>query len=131
MNYNIATAVRKAVKMLESGAPVEAVSALDRVIFIPVDLDTHKLIEKAREEAQIGSTCRAEHLLAMIDLKIGEVVISRDGICKGKTTGGNRHCTMEGCRGFRLGVRWQDGKLTWPCTHGMNWDSRENVWKII
>jgi len=131
MNQTLKTAIVKAQKMLEAGDPVEAVSALDLAVLIPVDLDTRKLIEKAREEAHIGSPERAEHLLEMIDLKLGEVVISRDGRSKGKTTGGERLCTMEGCRGTKVAVRWQDGKLTFPCTHGMTWDTREMVWKII
>lgn len=32
---------------------------------------------------------------------------------------GSRRCTLEGCTGKRLGVRWPDGRLTWPCTKGM------------
>ena len=45
-------------------------------------------------------------------------VWSRDGAEAGKATGGSRQCAMEGCRGLRIGVRWPDGKLTWPCTKG-------------
>lgn len=45
--------------------------------------------------------------------------ISRDGKEKGILTGGRRCCALEGCTGVRLGVRWPDGKLTWPCTDGM------------
>ena len=48
-----------------------------------------------------------------------ETVISRDGGKKGKPTGGSRVCGMEGCSGRRIGVRWSDGKLTWPCTKAM------------
>lgn len=46
-------------------------------------------------------------------------VLSRDGRLTGKTTGGQRQCQMEGCTGSRIGVRWKDGTLTYPCTHGM------------
>ncbi len=35
------------------------------------------------------------------------------------TRGLPRRCIMEGCSGVRLGVRWSDGKLTFPCTSGM------------
>ena len=52
----------------------------------------------------------------MLDI---ETVISRDGGKKGKPTGGSRVCGMEGCSGRRIGVRWSDGKLTWPCTKAM------------
>ena len=40
----------------------------------------------------------------------------------GKTTGGVRPCSMEGCRGERVAVRWDDGSLTFPCTKGMRWE---------
>ena len=38
----------------------------------------------------------------------------------GKPTGGTRYCTLEGCNGLRLGVRWPDGKITFPCLKGMH-----------
>ncbi len=38
---------------------------------------------------------------------------------EGHTTGTFRACQLEGCTGTRVGVRWPDGKLTWPCTKGM------------
>lgn len=47
----------------------------------------------------------------------------------GKTTGGTRHCGLEGCTGKRIGVRWEDGKLTWPCTKGMN--DTGKAWEIL
>jgi hypothetical protein len=130
MNLNSKRCIIKAIKMLEAGDAVEAVSALELAELQPMDWETKRTIRNAKEEADIGSPEKAEILLGLIDLKVGEVVISRDGINKGKTTGGERHCSMEGCRGTRLGVRWHDGKLTWPCTHGMTFDTREQVWKI-
>ena len=131
MNLNLKRAIIKAIKMLEAGDPVEAVSALEIAEHQPMDWDTKRTIRNAKEEANIGSPEKAETLLGLIDLRLGDVVVSRDGISKGKTTGGERICSMEGCRGTRLGVRWRDGKLTWPCTHGMTWDTNENVWKIV
>lgn len=44
---------------------------------------------------------------------------SRGGRLQGRLTGGARVCPLEGCTGVRLGVRWPDGSLTWPCTKGM------------
>ena len=131
MNKNTVTGIKKALAMLDCGDPVEAVSALNIVERQALDLNTRKLVEKAKDEASIGAPEEAEYLLGLIDLRLGEVVISRDGISKGKTTGGERQCTMEGCRGNRVGVRWPDGKLTFPCTHGMNWDEHESAWKLI
>jgi len=49
----------------------------------------------------------------------GEVVLSRDRNTRGRTTGGVRPCTLEACRGLRIGVRWPNGRLTWPCSEGM------------
>ena len=53
------------------------------------------------------------------EFKRGTVVHSRDKKSKGKLTGGSRVCQMEGCLGRALAVRWDDGKLTYPCTKGM------------
>lgn len=68
----------------------------------------------------------------------GTKVVSRDGKIKGKTTGSCNHCRLEGCNGLRLGVRWSDGKLTFPCTKGMEVtvkatkDGKQSItWKIF
>lgn len=59
-------------------------------------------------------------------------VISRDGKHKGKFTGGNsRPCSMEGCCGERVGVRWEDGKLTFPCTADMTNTNNKDEWRLI
>jgi len=60
-------------------------------------------------------------------------VISRDGKTFGRTTGGERHCQIEGCKGTRLGVLWSDGKLTFPCTKGMDIVQKDKTefYKII
>ena len=117
--------------MLEAGDPVEAVSAMEMALRLDMGFDTRKRIEKAKDEANIGSPERAEILLGLIDLKVtGELVKSSDDKSTGHTTGGTRECQMEGCRGQRLGVRWEDGKLTFPCTHGMVWNNNLKFWKI-
>ena len=53
---------------LENGDPEEAVSVLDLALNLPADHDTKKLLEKAKEEADIGSPERAETLLDLISL---------------------------------------------------------------
>lgn len=58
----------------------------------------------------------------------GTPVLSKDGTKKGKLTGGYRHCGMAGCTGKALAVRWEDGKLTYPCTKGMEFNN--GTWKI-
>lgn len=63
-------------------------------------------------------------------IKRGELVYSRSGDQLGKTTGGTRSCRLEGCRGIRIGVRWPDGSLTWPCTDGMG-NTADGAWRIL
>ena len=58
----------------------------------------------------------------------GTVVHSRDKQHVGHLTGGSRKCQLEGCTGRALAVRWDDGKLTYPCTKGM--DITNNEWVI-
>ena len=57
-------------------------------------------------------------------------VISSDGKDTGVRTGGERPCQMEGCRGHRYAVRWEDGKLTYPCTQGMTMVD-DHTWRIM
>ena len=61
--------------------------------------------------------------------KRGTEVLSTTGEI-GKLTGGRRHCGLEGCNGVKLGVRWPDKKLTFPCTKGMTWKSETSQWQI-
>lgn len=51
--------------------------------------------------------------------------------CVGVLTGGKRVCTLEGCRGRRLGVRWRSGKVTFPCARGMTIVHGGNGWRIL
>lgn len=37
----------------------------------------------------------------------------------GRSTGTFRPCMLESCTGLRVGVRWSNGRLTWPCVRGM------------
>ena len=56
-------------------------------------------------------------------------VWDREGRERGLRTGGIRHCALEGCTGVRVGVRWPDGKLTWPCTKGLH-QRLDGDWQI-
>ncbi len=58
----------------------------------------------------------------------GMRVYPRGSASWGLTTGGTRRCQLEGCTGVRVGVRWPDGKITWPCTEGMRVE--DTVWFI-
>ena len=55
----------------------------------------------------------------MLRIKQGAEITAGDGRTKGNATGGGYHCRMEGCRGWRIGVRWKDGSITFPCSKGM------------
>lgn len=57
-------------------------------------------------------------------------VYSKDGKNKGILTGHERACSLEGCPGVRLRTKWPDGKITWPCTAGMNPRAKDKQWII-
>jgi hypothetical protein len=61
---------------------------------------------------------------------IPKFVISKNGKEKGTTTGGSRMCQLSGCGGLCIGVRWSDGKLTWPCSKGMSTTESPDSMKI-
>lgn len=48
---------------------------------------------------------------------------------EGTTTGTTRFCQMDGCPGIRVGVKWNSGKMTWPCSKGMA--RLKKGWKIL
>ena len=58
-------------------------------------------------------------------------VLSRSGKEKGKVINQDvRMCRLEGCNGYVSSVRWEDGKLTYPCSKGMK-QIDENTMQII
>ena len=66
----------------------------------------------------------------MKEIKEPPTVWSKDRTVQGKATGGERVCQMAGCNGRRIVVRWPDGKITHPCTKGMEWKG-DNEWQIL
>ena len=60
--------------------------------------------------------------------RIGSPFLTREGDVEGKVVG-YQHCRMEGCHGQRIGVRWPNGKLTWPCSLCCTANA-EGVWKV-
>lgn len=59
-----------------------------------------------------------------------ETVAPRYGTERGRVVG-KRRCTLEGCGGWRVGVRWEDGRLTWPCLKGMEPTITPGLWRIM
>jgi hypothetical protein len=44
------------------------------------------------------------------------IIISADGTEQGKVINWTSiKCRMEGCRSYCASVRWEDGKITYPC----------------
>jgi hypothetical protein len=64
-------------------------------------------------------------------IKAGQTVVSRDGAFTGVTTGAHYKCSLEGCTGHRVVVRWADKKITRPCSKGMVFDEKTNTWTIL
>ncbi len=56
-------------------------------------------------------------------------VLSQDGKQRGQATGGQFSCRLEGCTGQRITTRWPDGRITHPCTKGMQ-TLDEHTWQI-
>jgi hypothetical protein len=55
-------------------------------------------------------------------------IVTADGT-KGVLTGASHPCSMAGCTGMRITVRWPDGHWTFPCTKGMT-PVTEDTWRI-
>ena len=51
--------------------------------------------------------------------KQGTLIFSRELDECGKATGTQKKCMLDGCKGQRIGVRWENKKLTWPCSEGI------------
>lgn len=52
------------------------------------------------------------------EVYMGKKCYSRDAKKSGTITSLKR-CSLEGCTGVRLGVKWSDGRRTWPCSKGV------------
>ncbi len=55
---------------------------------------------------------------------------NREGTEAGTVFSTARRCQMEGCNGIRIGVRWPDGRRTYPCSRGMN-EISDDTWRIL
>ena len=46
-------------------------------------------------------------------------MLSRDGAMKGEIRNlKSRRCRLEGCTGWRIHVKWPNGRHTYPCSKG-------------
>jgi hypothetical protein len=62
-------------------------------------------------------------------LLVPDKVVNRAGTETGRVVGSGRWCRLEGCGGWRVPVRWPDGRLTWPCSKGMK-EITATTWRI-
>lgn len=49
----------------------------------------------------------------------GVKVFPRTDKFPGVTTGTFRRCQLEGCSGIRVGVKWGNNNITWPCSKSL------------
>ncbi len=57
-------------------------------------------------------------------------VLSSDGKLQGYVTGVQFPCRMTGCNGLRIPTRWPDGRISYPCSKGMD-QLPNGDWKIL
>lgn len=58
------------------------------------------------------------------------IMLSRDGKEQGEIINPQAYpCQMTGCTGMRIGVRWADGRRTYPCSKGCT-QINEHTWQI-
>ncbi len=59
----------------------------------------------------------------------GIKIYARGGGKTGIASGHVKPCTLEGCNGTRIMVRWPNGRRTWPCSEGLQ--KREDGYEIM
>jgi hypothetical protein len=59
----------------------------------------------------------------------GVKVASRSGDLIGLTTGSTHRCSLEGCNGVRVAVKWPDGRRSYPCSKGLE-QNPDKSWRI-
>ena len=59
----------------------------------------------------------------MLNIMKGAEIVTANHAHKGLATGGGYLCRLEGCTGWRIGVRWSSGRITFPCSKGMHLDT--------
>lgn len=58
-------------------------------------------------------------------------MLNRDGTMTGTILNlRSHHCSQAGCTGWRIAVRWPDGKKTFPCSKGCL-QKGEHLWQIV
>lgn len=60
----------------------------------------------------------------------GDKVLSSCGRYRGELTGAKRPCRTESCGGSVHTVRWDDGRVTYPCGKGLQWVAAEKAYQI-
>lgn len=106
-------------------------SITPNTMYLP-EIALREAFKMGRQLGKSGATLRAmkEILNSKIETPKGVTVHgSKDYKLKGKTTGRAYRCRMDGCPGYRIVVRWEDGHFTHPCSKGMVLTKRG--WRIL
>jgi hypothetical protein len=66
--------------------------------------------------------------------QVGDRVYVRKGAGEddniyGIVTSNTERCRLEGCGGYRIRVKWKDGRITKPCSNATHIEG-ENAWRI-
>ncbi len=107
--------------------------------FIPTPSAINKAVEQLRSLGYtnardvIPGILKYDYIKRPVPTHTGplHIVLNRDETKIGVVINECAHpCPMEGCTGTRKSVRWQDGRLTYPCTKGLECVA-ENIDKIM
>ena len=67
----------------------------------------------------------------MKTIKRGGTVLCRGGDMKGVFTGGSRPCPPNVCGSKALGIRWEDGSLTFVCERQIAWKPKLKSHQLV
>lgn len=65
--------------------------------------------------------------LSILGAATSRVIVLSRSFEVGKATGRTRRCQLHGCTGLRIGVRWKDKSISWPCSKAMEMLDYEGV----
>lgn len=94
--------------------------------------ETYDVYLRRLEREAVGDPTAAEELAlarARVATPVYNVFARNAAYPTGRTTGGQRRCGLAGCNGVRIGVRWDDGTMSWPCSKGLV--EIANGWRIV
>ncbi len=61
--------------------------------------------------------------------RLPKFIWDRGNTERGRIAGATRHCQLDGCRGLRIRVVWDNGRSTWHCSKGLR-ELNATEWQI-